>query len=73
VSLLLAGLLAGMMDDDSTLPAPTHTGRGRMSTLDQLASIPEEEIWLSKQKSGLNRKGFPWAGGCDRIRLSGIF
>src|SRR6202040_1665017 len=36
-------------DDSSTLPAPIDTGRGRLSTLDQLASIPEEEIWLSKR------------------------
>jgi hypothetical protein len=40
-----------MIDDSSTLPAPVGTGTGRVSTLDQLASIREEEIRLSKQKS----------------------
>jgi hypothetical protein len=30
---------------------PIDNGHGRVSTLDQLAEIPEEEIWLQKQKS----------------------
>jgi hypothetical protein len=40
-----------MIDDGSTLPAPICTGTSRVLTLDQLASIPEEEIWSSNQKS----------------------
>jgi hypothetical protein len=40
-----------MIDDGSTLSAPIGTGTGRVSTLDQLASIREEEIRSSKQKS----------------------
>ena len=46
------------MIDDSTLPAPIGTGTGRVSILDQLASIPEEEIWLSKQKSARPRRAY---------------
>ena len=41
------------MMDDSTLPVPIGDGGNRVSTLDQLAEIPEEEIWLQKQKSAL--------------------
>lgn len=37
-----------MIEDSSTLPAPIASGR--VSTIAQLADIPEEEIWLSKQK-----------------------
>ena len=32
-----------MMDDCSTLPMTLDTSRGRLSTLDRLAEIPEEE------------------------------
>jgi hypothetical protein len=32
------------------------TGHRRLSTLDQLADIPEEEIWLQKQKSARIRR-----------------
>jgi len=46
------------MADDSTLPAPIYTGDRRVSTLDQLAQIPEEEIWLSKQKSARTRRAY---------------
>jgi integrase/recombinase XerD len=46
------------MTDDSSLPAIIGTGHGRVSTLDQLASIPEEEIWLSKQKSARTRRAY---------------
>jgi hypothetical protein len=38
-----------MSDADSlhrALPVPLTAGAGRVSTLDQLADIPEEEIWL---------------------------
>ena len=47
-----------MIDDSSTMPAPIDTGRGRISTLDQLAAIPEEEIWLQKQKSPRTRRAY---------------
>jgi len=36
------------MIDDSGAFGPIDTGSGRVSTLDQLAEIPEEEIWLQK-------------------------
>jgi integrase/recombinase XerD len=39
------------MTDDTTLPTTLDTARRRLSTLEQLADIPEEEIWLQKQKS----------------------
>jgi site-specific recombinase XerC len=47
-----------MIDDSSTLPVAIGTGPGRVSTLDRLASIPEEEIWLSKQKSPRTRRAY---------------
>jgi integrase/recombinase XerD len=48
-----------MMDDSSTtLPVPIVTGGNRVSTLDQLAAIPEEEIWLQKQKSPRTRSAY---------------
>ena len=47
-----------MMDDSSTLPAPIDNGSGRVSTLDQLADIPEEEIWLQKQKSARRQRAY---------------
>ena len=34
---------------------PCH---GRVTTLDQLADIPEEEIWLQKQKSPRTRRAY---------------
>ena len=43
--------------DDSTLP--TVTGPDRVpSPLERLADIPEEEIWLSKQKSARTRRAY---------------
>ena len=47
-----------MTDDTTTLPTPIDTGRRRVSTLDQLAAIPEEEIWLQKQKSARTRRAY---------------
>jgi hypothetical protein len=48
-----------MTDDDSiTLPTSLDTGRRQVSTLDHLASIPEEEIWLQKQKSARTRRAY---------------
>ena len=42
-----------MMDDSGTLPVPIGAGGNRaLSTLDQLAEIPEEDIWLAKQRAG---------------------
>lgn len=46
-----------MMDDASTLPAPI-AGAHRVSTVAQLADIPEEDIWLSKQKSARTRRAY---------------
>ena len=40
--------------------APIGAGGNRaLSTLDQLAEIPEEDIWLAKQKSGRRTRGLP--------------
>src|ERR1700680_1154858 len=47
-----------MMHDSSTLPVPIADNSGRVSTLDQLAEIPEEEIWLQKQKSARTRRAY---------------
>ena len=52
-----------MMDDTSTLPMPIGTGRGRVSTLDQLASIPEEEIWLQSRRA--RAPGAPTGSTCS--------
>jgi hypothetical protein len=46
------------MTQDATLPVPIDNGNGRVSTLDQLAEIPEEEIWLQKQKSARTRRAY---------------
>lgn len=46
------------MIDNATLPVPIDNGGGRVSTLDQLAEIPEEEIWLQKQKSARTRRAY---------------
>ena len=46
------------MIDDTNLPTPIDTGRGRVSTLEQLADIPEETIWLQKQKSARTRRAY---------------
>src|SRR5712691_1174588 len=40
------------------LPVPIGAGGNRVSTLDQLAAIPEEEIWLQKQKSARTRRAY---------------
>ena len=46
------------MIDDATVPVPIDNGHSRVSTLDQLADIPEEEIWLQKQKSARTRRAY---------------
>ncbi len=46
------------MTDDTTLPTMLDTGRRQVSTLDRLADIPEEEIWLQKQKSARTRRAY---------------
>jgi hypothetical protein len=46
-----------MMDDISTLPVPIG-GSNRMSVVAQLADIPEEQIWLAKQKSARTRRAY---------------
>ena len=48
-----------MMDDSSTLPAPIDAGARRVSTLDQLADIPEEEIWSAKAEERADPAGLP--------------
>ena len=47
-----------MTDDTTTSPTVTDTGRRRLSTVEQLTSIPEEEIWLSKQKGARTRRAY---------------
>jgi len=48
-----------MIDDNRVLPVPIADNTGvRVSTLDQLAEIPEEEIWLQKQKSARTRRAY---------------
>lgn len=44
------------MNDSSSLPVPV--ARGQISTVAQLAQIPEEEIWLQKQKSARTRRAY---------------
>jgi integrase/recombinase XerD len=44
------------MSDGRILPVPVAAGR--VSTIGQLALIPEEEIWLQKQKSARTRRAY---------------
>ena len=46
------------MDDSSTLPAPigAEIAPGRVSSIAALVAIPEEDIWLAKQKSPRTRR-----------------
>ena len=46
-----------MIDNNSTLPVMADAAR-RISTVAVLAEIPEEEIWLSKQKSARTRRAY---------------
>ena len=41
-----------MMEDGTTLPIEIGAGGGPLSTVAQLAEIPEEDIWLAKQIRG---------------------
>jgi hypothetical protein len=43
-----------------TLPVPigTEAAPARVSSIAQLAAIPEEEIWLQKQKSPRTRRAY---------------
>ena len=47
-----------MMDDTTNLPIPIDPGHRRVSTLERLADIPEEQIWLRKQKSARARRAY---------------
>src|SRR5262245_44663411 len=48
-----------MMDDVSTLPVSVAgDGNRQPSTIAQLADIPEEEVWLQKQKSAHTRRAY---------------
>jgi site-specific recombinase XerD len=44
------------MKDSSSLPV--SIAGGAVSTIAQLAAIPEEEIWLQKQKSARTRRAY---------------
>jgi integrase len=46
-----------MIDDSSALPVAADAPR-HVSTIAALAQIPEEEIWLSKQKSARTRRAY---------------
>lgn len=46
------------MMDGNTLPARIDNADDRVSTVAQLALIPEEEIWLQKQKSTRTRRAY---------------
>ena len=46
-----------MDDTSSTLPVPADPPY-HVSTVSALADIPEEEIWLSKQKSARTRRAY---------------
>jgi len=46
------------MADDTCLPMAIATGHGRAAPVGQLAAIPEEQIWLSKQKSTRTRRAY---------------
>jgi hypothetical protein len=52
------GNTGGCHDDDTSLPTVIDLGRRQVSTLDHLATIPEEEIWLQKQKSARTRRAY---------------
>jgi hypothetical protein len=41
----------------ATLPVSANRS-GHLATLDQLTAIPEEEIWLAKQKSAQTRRAY---------------
>jgi hypothetical protein len=41
-----------------TAALPVPAARRQLVTLDQLAAIPEEEIWLAKQKSRQTRRAY---------------
>ena len=50
-----------MMDDNSSImpvPIGAETAPARVSPIAQLAAIPEEEIWLQKQKTTRTRRAY---------------
>jgi len=47
-----------MTDDSNTLPVASDATSRRVSTIAALAEIPEEVIWLSKQKSARTRRAY---------------
>src|SRR5580658_7252639 len=52
---------AGKADDSPPavlLPASLDAGRQQVSTIAALAEIPEEDIWLAKQKSKRTRRAY---------------
>ena len=62
-----------MIDVTGTLPVPTDAdpGRGRLSTVAQLADVPEEDIWLAKQRSARARRAY-WLDAAHFMRTLGI-
>jgi hypothetical protein len=40
------------------VPIPAETARGHVSTVAQLAAIPEQDVWLAKQKSPRTRRAY---------------
>jgi site-specific recombinase XerD len=58
-----------MIDDRSTVPVPLAPAR--VSLVAQLAEIPEEEIWLAKQKSPRTRRAY-WLDVRHFMRALGI-
>jgi hypothetical protein len=40
-----------MTNNITTLPAPIDTGDSRVSTVAELAAIPEEATWLQRQRA----------------------
>src|SRR5215212_1387173 len=47
-----------MIDNTATLLVPINVDGDRVSTITQLAAIPEEQIWLAKQKSPRTRRAY---------------
>jgi integrase/recombinase XerD len=41
-----------------TIPLPVPTPQATVALLDQFAAIPEEEVWLAKQKSAQTRRAY---------------
>ena len=60
-----------MTENTASLPVPFNADGARISTVTQLAEIPEEQIWLAKQKSLRTRRAY-WLDVQHFIRTLGI-